>query len=367
MPACPPCSTVARTRRSRRRLVHRCRPVARRPHGRRRHGGGRPLRCLGLAPRRRGWWRHGVGAGGGHERRPGPRPTPPRLLPQRSPPPAPSCSRHARPRPTCTAGSTPTTPASRRPARAWPGSRASDDVRPWPRSSRSIAPSPNSTSASPASRPVSTNSTRWRRPSRPTRGGRGGRGEGRGRARAELEARAALLSGKRKDLEVRNAGLIERQQFLERRLEETERRLEADQAARVEAATRRERIERDLGAATRLSEMVDAHRHVVESRLAEPARDPSSPERRGTCTRQRLDDLRRARTAAEKQLDEVRERARAPRSRTPRPGCVSRPQWRRSARDSTASRRRPRQPRCRRCPRASRPTPACGTWSASCA
>jgi chromosome segregation protein len=132
----------------------------------------------------------------------------------------------------------------------------------------------------------------------------------RGRARAELEARAALLSGKRKDLEVRNAGLIERQQFLERRLEETDRRLEADQVARAEAATRRERIERDLHAAVRLSEVVDAHRLVVEARLAElhEIRRRQSDEVRALA--QRLDDLRRARTAAEKQLDEARERAR---------------------------------------------------------
>jgi chromosome segregation protein len=132
----------------------------------------------------------------------------------------------------------------------------------------------------------------------------------RGRARAELEARAALLSGKRKDLEVRNAGLIERQQFLERRLQETDRRLEADQVARAEAATRRERIERDLQAAVRLSEVVDAHRLVVEARLAElhEIRRRQSDEVRALA--QRLDDLRRARTAAEKQLDEARERAR---------------------------------------------------------
>jgi chromosome segregation protein len=107
----------------------------------------------------------------------------------------------------------------------------------------------------------------------------------RGRARAELEARAALLSGKRKDLE-------------------------ADQVARAEAATRRERIERDLQAAVRLSEVVDAHRLVVEARLAElhEIRRRQSDEVRALA--QRLDDLRRARTAAEKQLDEARERAR---------------------------------------------------------
>ena len=50
----------------------------------------------------------------------------------------------------------------------------------------------------------------------------------RGELRAELDRRAAALSSRRTELEVRNAGLHERQQLLEQQLAETERRLAAD-------------------------------------------------------------------------------------------------------------------------------------------
>jgi chromosome segregation protein len=132
----------------------------------------------------------------------------------------------------------------------------------------------------------------------------------RGKRRAELEARAALLAGRRRDLEVRAAGLIERQQFTEQRLVETERRLEADQAARAEASTRRERLERDLDAAARLSDLVESHRAVIEGRLVElhEIRRRQSDEVRAAA--QQLDELRRARAAAERELDETRERGR---------------------------------------------------------
>ena len=132
----------------------------------------------------------------------------------------------------------------------------------------------------------------------------------RGEARARIEARAALLGSRRTDLEVRNAGLHERQQFLERRIEETERRLQADVMARAEAAEHRLAIERSLLAAGRLSELVDVHRASIEGRLAElhEQRRRQSEQVRALVTR--LDETRRARSAAEKQLDETRERAR---------------------------------------------------------
>ncbi|CAB4880298.1 unannotated protein [freshwater metagenome] len=132
----------------------------------------------------------------------------------------------------------------------------------------------------------------------------------RGEARARIESRTALLASRRKDLEVRNAGLHERQLFLERRIEETERRLLADAQARAEAAQHRVAIERSLHAAALLSELVDAHRLVIESRLAELQlqRRRQSEEVRSLVGR--LDDLRRARVLAERQLDETRELAR---------------------------------------------------------
>jgi len=132
----------------------------------------------------------------------------------------------------------------------------------------------------------------------------------RGEARARLDAQAAILNGRRKDLEVRNAGLHERQAFLERRLTETERRLEADTAARAEASQRREAVERSLQAVEHLAALVDQHRHAVEVRHNEllEIRRRQSDEVRGVALR--LEGLRRRRAAAEKELDECRERGR---------------------------------------------------------
>ena len=132
----------------------------------------------------------------------------------------------------------------------------------------------------------------------------------RGETRAGLDARAALLANRRQDLEVRNAGLHERQQFLERRLQETEQRLEADVEARAQAGQRRLGVEQALAAIDSLSALVDRHRLVVERRHNEllEIRRKQSDEVRGIA--QRLDDVRRRRSAAEKALDENRERSR---------------------------------------------------------
>ncbi len=132
----------------------------------------------------------------------------------------------------------------------------------------------------------------------------------RGEVRATLEAQSALLSGRRRDLEVRSAGLIERKQFTEARLAETERRLEADAAARSEAAGHREKIEKILVATERLSLIVDAHRHAIESRLAvlHEMRRRQSDEVRALATH--LDEMRKKRSATERELEEVRERSR---------------------------------------------------------
>lgn len=131
----------------------------------------------------------------------------------------------------------------------------------------------------------------------------------RSRAQAELNARAALLAGRRRDLEVRNADLHGRQQTLEKRLVETERRLEADVAARAAAETRRQRIERDLGAVDRLAALVQGHQVLIEERhgVLQEIRRRQSDEVRALA--QRLDAARRARADAERQLEAVRDQA----------------------------------------------------------
>ncbi len=132
----------------------------------------------------------------------------------------------------------------------------------------------------------------------------------RGETRAGLDARATHLANRRKDLEIRNAGLYERQHFLERRLQETERRLEVDAVARAHAGQRRLEVEQALGAVENLAALVDRHRHVIETRhhtLLEIRRKQSA-EVRGIA--QRLDEARGLRGTAEKGLDENRERSR---------------------------------------------------------
>src|SRR3954447_24593191 len=166
--------------------------------------------------------------------------------------------------------------------------------------------------ASPSSKHSFQRSTPARRPrgGQPRRVAQHRHGRARGEARGGLDAIAAQLGSGRQELEVRNAGLHERQQFLERRLADTERRLEADAAAREHAAQRRLEVERALEAVENLSAMVDRHRGVIESRHGEllEIRRKQSAEVRGIA--QRLDEARTRRGAAERSLDENRERSR---------------------------------------------------------
>ena len=108
---------------------------------------------------------------------------------------------------------------------------------------------------------------------------------------------------------MRNAGLHERQQLLERRISETELRLEADAGARTEAESRRMSIERSLSAVDRLSAVVTARRDVIEAehtRLADQRRRQSEEVR---SLAGRLEGHRRERADAERQLEQVREKA----------------------------------------------------------
>jgi chromosome segregation protein len=128
--------------------------------------------------------------------------------------------------------------------------------------------------------------------------------------RATIDAKSAHLVLRRKDLDVRVAGLREREQFLKQRASDTERRLEVDSAARLEAGTRRQKIEAALVAVGLLSDLVETHRASTEARLAElhEMRRRQSDEVRAVATR--LDNARRGRHEAERQLEELRERVR---------------------------------------------------------
>lgn len=129
-------------------------------------------------------------------------------------------------------------------------------------------------------------------------------------ARAAFDSQLAHLSMRRTDLEVRLAGLREREQYLQARIEDGESKLGANSEARREAADRRQRIERTIGAIDRLAALVDEHRATTETRLAElhEIRQRQSDEVRAVAAR--LDQARRDRHAAEQELEVARERAR---------------------------------------------------------
>ena len=128
--------------------------------------------------------------------------------------------------------------------------------------------------------------------------------------RATIDSKSAHLVLRRKDLDVRVAGLREREQFLKQRASDTERRLEVDSAARLEAGARRQKIEAALVAVGLLSDLVETHKVATEARLAElhEMRRRQSDEVRAVATR--LDNARRGRHEAEQQLEELRERVR---------------------------------------------------------
>ncbi|MDQ3469170.1 MAG: chromosome segregation protein SMC [Actinomycetota bacterium] len=128
--------------------------------------------------------------------------------------------------------------------------------------------------------------------------------------RVQFDAQAAVLADRRRQLEVRAGGLGDRAEYLERRIEEIDRRLAADAQARIHAAQRRVAVERTLVALDRLGTFVDAHRHVLDAHHGElvERRRRQSEDVRALSTH--LDGLRSARVAAERTLDETRERSR---------------------------------------------------------
>ncbi|MGB0728636.1 MAG: chromosome segregation protein SMC [Ilumatobacteraceae bacterium] len=126
-------------------------------------------------------------------------------------------------------------------------------------------------------------------------------------SRAAIDAWSALLVSKRRDVEVRSAGLNEQQEFLRRRIADIDGRLEADREAQAGAAGRREQVERALGAVAALRAFVEERRVQVTA-----ARDSLVEERQRqsaevTELTERLDQLRQERSVLETALEESRE------------------------------------------------------------
>ncbi|HEX4866326.1 MAG TPA: chromosome segregation protein SMC [Acidimicrobiales bacterium] len=129
-------------------------------------------------------------------------------------------------------------------------------------------------------------------------------------AKAHLDERAATVGSLRADLDVRTAGLVDRQQFLRTRLSEVEARLEGSMEARREAEVRRVELDAKQRAIDSLAALVADRLATVETELAElrERRRRQSEAQRAAATR--LDGLRHERQDAERRLEETRERAR---------------------------------------------------------
>jgi chromosome segregation protein len=128
--------------------------------------------------------------------------------------------------------------------------------------------------------------------------------------RQHLRARTAELAALRAELDVAAARLEERRDSLQRRLGEVEARMTAFGARRQEAEARRQRLDSTATALARLGRHLHARQAEIDDALADVRvrRDRHAAAVRDAITR--LDGLRSRRTAAERRLEELRERAR---------------------------------------------------------
>ncbi|HEX6392334.1 MAG TPA: chromosome segregation protein SMC [Acidimicrobiales bacterium] len=127
-------------------------------------------------------------------------------------------------------------------------------------------------------------------------------------ARSRLAERSAAVAAMRRDLEVRAAGLEERRSLTERRLREVEERLRRNVTEREEAQTRRVNLERASEVTGRLLAFVldrEQATATTVARLRDARRVQAEADRERV---EKLDQLRRQRSAAERQLSEIRER-----------------------------------------------------------
>ena len=129
-------------------------------------------------------------------------------------------------------------------------------------------------------------------------------------ARQQLDERNRAVATIRADLELRAAGLDDRRQFLQRRLTEVEARLDGNRAVRDQAASRRVELDARLAALDALASRVAEAETVLDASLGRLRlrRQAQTEVQRTQATA--LDGHRRARTATEHELEEVRERLR---------------------------------------------------------
>jgi chromosome segregation protein len=119
--------------------------------------------------------------------------------------------------------------------------------------------------------------------------------------------RRAQVESRRRDLEVRIAGLAERRAVLTNRLQDVERRLAGHVAERDQAGERRRRLEADARAVDLLAGVVDRHATRLAGlgeRLQQQRSRQLDEARAGGA---RLDELRRERSSVEGRVTETRD------------------------------------------------------------
>ncbi|MGH9107558.1 MAG: chromosome segregation protein SMC, partial [Acidimicrobiales bacterium] len=126
-------------------------------------------------------------------------------------------------------------------------------------------------------------------------------------ARTRLAERSGAVATLRRELEVRATGIEQRRALLGRRLAEVEKRLEGNRAERERAAVRRAQLEVVAGALDRMATFVQGR--LVDAggalaRLRERRRAQADELR---LTTDHLEDLRRQRTRAERELSGLRD------------------------------------------------------------
>jgi chromosome segregation protein len=128
-------------------------------------------------------------------------------------------------------------------------------------------------------------------------------------ARRELDERAAGLVARRTDLDKRRTALADRRAYLRRRLDDVEERLAGSAEARRQAETHRGELDAAERALDRLAAFVRDRLELVDERLAavHERRRHETDAQRALSTE--LDGLRRERSAKERTLTELRERA----------------------------------------------------------
>ncbi|MBV8986412.1 MAG: chromosome segregation protein SMC [Acidimicrobiia bacterium] len=129
-------------------------------------------------------------------------------------------------------------------------------------------------------------------------------------ARERLEERLAAVGTLRTGLEVRAASVEVRKAELSRRLAELEERLARHAHEREQAQSQRERLERLLAHTDRISAFVADRLALLEGRLAGLRRRRQEQSEAAAAAASRLDAVRAERSAAERRLEEVREKAR---------------------------------------------------------